>query len=195
MPLKAPGEGRREEFDRVALPHLDRVYGAALYLTGDRDRADDVVQETFLRAYRFFHRFERGTNCKAWLLTILHNTFRNSYRAALRERGNVDIDSPAAAVEARLAADPADDPAAAVLAGLLDEEIAAALASLPEEFRAAVVLVDLEEMTYEESARILGCPIGTVRSRLSRARRLLRAQLAAYAEARGYRRSGGGDLR
>jgi len=121
-------------------------------------------------------------------LTILHNTFRNQYRAGKKERGNVDVDDPVMAREATEAAGGTADPESAVLSQMLDQEVAQALADLPEEFRSAIVLVDLQELTYEESARALDCPVGTVRSRLSRGRRLLERKLAAYAEERGLRR-------
>lgn len=174
-------EERRAEFERVALPHLDQVHTSALYLAGDADRASDLTQETFLRGYRFFHQFATGTNCRAWLLTILHNTFRNRYRAERRERERVDVDDPSAAAEIAAAVDARDDPQDLVLDGLLDEEVTQALGSLPEEFRSAVVLVDLQDLTYEESARVLDCPVGTVRSRLSRGRHLLATRLRSYA--------------
>jgi len=179
------GELQRAAFEAEALPHLDHLYNAAAYLCGDRERAGDLVQETFLRAYRFFHRFEPGTNCRAWLLTILHNTFRNLYRAGQKERGKVDIDDPVAAREASEATGGGEDPEATVLSQMLDQEVAQALAELPEEFRTAIVLVDMNELTYEESAKALECPVGTVRSRLSRGRRLLERKLAAYAAERG----------
>ena len=175
----------RADFEAEALPHLDKLFGAAFYLCGDRDRAADLVQECCLRAFRFFHQFQKGTNCRAWLMTILHNTFRNQYRAGLRERGQLDIHEPAADHEASLAAGPPSDPETLLSSGMMDEEVATALAALPEEFRSAVVLVDLQELSYEESARALDCPIGTVRSRLSRGRRLLADKLAAYARERG----------
>lgn len=186
MPEGRSGEARRAEFQRVALPHLDHLYTSALYLAGAPDRASDLVQETFLRAFRFFHQFAPGTNCRAWLLTILHNTFRNRYRADQRTRGQIDIDDPVASAEASLAVDADDDPESLVLSKLLDDEVARALGSIPEEFRSAVVLVDLQELTYEESARVLGCPIGTVRSRLSRGRKLLAEELREYARRRGF---------
>ena len=181
---------KRAEFEQVSLPHLDAVFTSACYLANDRDRAQDLVQETFLRAYRFFHQFEPGTNCRAWLLTILHNTFRNRYRAQQRERGHVDIDEPVTACEATFAAERQDDPEALVMSQLLDGEVKEALGSLAEEFRSAVVLVDLQELTYEEAALALGCPIGTVRSRLSRARRVLGERLGEYARQSGFRRHG-----
>jgi len=185
MTREGPEAELRADFDRAALPHLDAVFSAAVYLTGDRDRASDLVQETFLRAFRFFHQFEPGTNCRAWLLTILQNTFRNRYRAEQRNRRSVDIDDPLAEAEATLASQVDDDPETLVLATLLDHEVSAALARLPEVFRSVVVLIDLEELTYDEAAKALDCPIGTVRSRLSRARALLERELRAYARTRG----------
>jgi RNA polymerase sigma-70 factor, ECF subfamily len=179
------GESRRVDFESAALPHLEHLYGAAFYLCADRDRASDLVQETMLRAFRFFHQFEPGTNCRAWLLTILHNTFRNLYRSGRRERAQVDIDEPATAREASEASGVNENPETLVLGDLMDDEVVQALGELPEDFRAAIVLVDLEELTYEEGARALGCPVGTVRSRLSRGRRLLAEKLAAYARERG----------
>jgi RNA polymerase sigma-70 factor (ECF subfamily) len=183
--MSGEAESRRAAFEAEALPHLDHLYGAAAHLCGDRDRASDLVQETLLRAYRFFDRYERGTNCRAWLLTILHNTFRNVYRAGQKERGRVDIDDSVAAREATEAAGEPGDPESVVLDAMLDDEIAAALADLPEEFRAAIVLVDMNELTYEQSAKALECPVGTVRSRLSRGRRLLERRLRSYATERG----------
>jgi RNA polymerase sigma-70 factor (ECF subfamily) len=176
---------RRAAFDAEALPHLDHLYGAAFYLCADRDRAADLVQETILRAFRFFDRFAPGTNCRAWLLTILHNTFRNQYRASRRERGQVDIDEPGPAREASEAARIESNPETIVLSEMMDQEIVDALHELPEEFRSTVVLVDLQELSYEEAARSLGCPVGTVRSRLSRGRRMLERKLADYARERG----------
>jgi RNA polymerase sigma-70 factor, ECF subfamily len=181
---------KRDVFEAEALPHLDHLYGAAFYLCADSDRAADLVQETMLRALRFFHQFEPGTNCRAWLLTILYNTFRNQYRASRLERGQVDIDEPGPAHEATEAAQSETNPETIVLSEMMDQEIVDALRELPEEFRSAIVLVDLQELTYEEGARALGCPVGTVRSRLSRGRRILERKLAAYARERGLRRGG-----
>jgi RNA polymerase sigma-70 factor (ECF subfamily) len=181
---------KRAVFEAEALPHLDHLYGAAFYLCAAPDRAADLVQETMLRAFRFFHQFEPGTNCRAWLLTILHNTFRNQYRASRLERGQVDIDEPGPAHEATEAALSETNPETIVLSEMMDQEIVDALAELPEDFRSAIVLVDLQELSYEEGARALGCPVGTVRSRLSRGRRMLERKLAAYARERGLRRGG-----
>jgi RNA polymerase sigma-70 factor, ECF subfamily len=180
----------RDVFEAEALPHLHHLYGAASYLCADPHRAADLVQETMLRAFRFFHLFEPGTNCRAWLLTILHNTFRNQYRASRLERGQVDIDEPGPASEATEASLSETNPETIVLSEMMDQEIVDALRELPEEFRSAIVLVDLQELSYEEGARALGCPVGTVRSRLSRGRRMLERKLAAYARERGIRRRG-----
>ncbi len=188
MPQGVAGGSSRADFEAEALPHLDALFGTAAYLCGDRDRASDLVQEAYLRAFRFFHQFERGTNCRAWLMTILHNTFRNQYRSGLRERGQLDIDDPVTDHEASLAAGPGKDPETIVLSEMMDQEVSAALAGLPEEFRSAIVLVDLQDMTYEQSAKALDCPVGTVRSRLSRGRRLLAERLSAYAGERGVKK-------
>lgn len=184
------GDSKRDAFESEALPHLDRIHGAALYLCRDAHAAADLVQDTYLRAYRFFHQFEPGTNCRAWLLTILHNTFRNQYRAERHSRSGVDIDDPAMALEVAEATAVDNDPETLVLSDVVDQEIVAALGELPEEFRSAIVLVDLQGLSYEEGARVLECPIGTVRSRLSRARRILEGALGSYARERGYRRKG-----
>ncbi len=184
------GDSKRDAFQSEALPHLDRIHGAALYLCRDAHAAADLVQDTYLRAYRFFHQFEPGTNCRAWLLTILHNTFRNHYRAERRSRSEVDIDDPATAFEVAEACAVDNDPETLVLSDVVDEEVVAALGGLSEEFRSAIVLIDLQGLSYEEGSRVLDCPIGTVRSRLSRGRRLLGRKLAAYAHERGFRRKG-----
>jgi len=189
MPRDDPGESRRVEFEAAALPHLEHLYGAAFYLCADRDRAADLVQETMLRGLRFFDQFEPGTNCRAWLLTILHNTFRNMYRSSRRERAQVDIDEPWTAREATDASGVDENPETLVLADMMDDEVVRALAELPDDFRAAIVLVDLEELSYAEAARALECPVGTVRSRLSRGRRHLAEKLAGYARRRGLSRS------
>lgn len=180
------GEAKHAEFTAHALPHLDSVYSAALYLTRDQDDAADLAQDTFLRAYRSWDQFTPGTNCKAWLLTILHNAFRNRYRAARRLPRTVEFDEHLYSDEQRNSPlSPGADPADVLGAQVLDSEVEAALKSLPDEFRDVVILVDLEELTYEEAAAAMDCPIGTIRSRLSRGRRLLQQALYQYAKDRG----------
>jgi RNA polymerase sigma-70 factor (ECF subfamily) len=186
------GEAKRAEFTNVALPLMDNVYSAALYLSRDPDEASDLVQETFLRAYRAWHQFTPGTNCKAWLLTILHNTFRNRYRAQQRRPQTVELDetqhSDASSAEVQGIG---TDPAALVSSQVLDGDVDAALRRLPDDFLQVVLLIDIEELTYEEAATAIGCPVGTVRSRLSRGRRLLHQSLEQYAKERGLLRRRG----
>ena len=191
---KAEEHDKQALFAHWALPHKDYVYTACLYLTRHKEEAEDLFQETYLRAFRFFHQFTPGTNCRAWLLTIMHNAFKNRYPQHLRERRTVEFDAAAHEYEKKVVADGEagrDDPAEVLLSRMVDSEISEALRALPEEYRSTLLLVDIEELTYEEAAAVLGCPIGTVRSRLSRARQLLRQALAAYARERGYTEGAG----
>lgn len=177
------------EFEQWALPHKDHVYTACLYLTRHKEEAEDLFQETYLRAFRFFHQFTPGTNCRAWLLTIMHNAFKNRAPQQRRAARTVEFDGAAYEYERKqIAGGEAgrDDPATLYQAKLVDREIIDALTALPEEYRSTLLLVDIEDLTYEDAARVLGCPIGTVRSRLSRARRLLQTALKDYARERGY---------
>jgi RNA polymerase sigma-70 factor (ECF subfamily) len=179
------GRGDRiREFEEVALVHLDALYQIALRLTGSRAEADDVVQETYLRAYRSFDRFNPGTNCRAWLFTILRNAFLNRLRAGRREVLEADMDQREPAPERPAAAEPS--PEETFFQTVLHGDVDRALKALPLVFREAVILADLEGLSYREVAEVLGCPIGTVMSRLSRGRRLLRAALTQFAREHGY---------
>lgn len=174
----------REEFDAEVLPHLDALYANAIRLTHAKADAEDLVQETVLRAFRFYDRFERGTNVKAWLLRIQYNTFVNRYRRSAREREIKDsmVHEPTGEeVVSREALRALTDPMGTALRPLVSREIEAALAALPEDQRMVVVLADVEELSYKEIAGVLGCPIGTVMSRLHRARRALRKLLIEHA--------------
>jgi RNA polymerase sigma-70 factor, ECF subfamily len=185
-------EQNRAAFAQWALPHKDAVFTACLYLTRDRDEAEDLLQETYLRAFRFFHHFTPGTNCRGWLLTIMHNQFKTRYVRTRNARHTVEFETAAYEYEKKRIADgeaQKNDPAELVLSHLMDSEIADAVQVLPEEYRTALILVDIEELSYDEAARVLECPIGTVRSRLSRARHRLRRVLAEYAREHGYLRS------
>jgi RNA polymerase sigma-70 factor (ECF subfamily) len=185
---------KREAFARWALPHMDQVYTTSLYLTRNREEAEDLVQDTYLRAYRFWHQFTPGTNCKAWLMTILHNSFKNRHHARYRDQQAVEFDEELYARSA--AADtPPSDPETLVLSQILDEQVESALKALPLEFLEVIVLVDIQELSYEEAAAAFGCPIGTIRSRLSRGRRLLQAALQEYATEHGYTRRSACALR
>jgi RNA polymerase sigma-70 factor (ECF subfamily) len=191
---KTKEDDKQALFARWALPHKDYMYTACLYLTRHKEEAEDLFQETYLRAFRFFHQFTPGTNCRAWLLTIMHNAFKNRYPQRLRESRTLEFDNAAREYEKRLLANGEagrDDPAEVLLSRLVDSEITDALRALPEEYRSTLLLVDIEELTYEEAAVVLACPLGTVRSRLSRARRLLRQALATYARKRGYTEGAG----
>jgi RNA polymerase sigma-70 factor (ECF subfamily) len=183
-----------KEFEQVALGFMNDVYTTAAYLCRDRDEADDLLQETYLRAFRFRHGFTPGSNCRAWLLTILHNVFRNRYRERQRQPRGVELDETALLADpAAPRNDSARTPEELLLDRVLDAEIEAALQALPADYRAAVVLVDLQELTYEEAAKAMGCAIGTVRSRLSRGRRLLHQALAEFARHRGVLRDDRGS--
>lgn len=178
---------RMSEFEQVALVHLDALYQSALWLTRSRAEAEDVVQETCLRAFRSFHRFNPGTNCRAWLLTILRNVFLNGLRRGSREMLEGDstvweTGAESATQEAPSAGNPEEEFFQTVVHGDVDR----ALRALPLVFREAVILADLEGLTYKEVAEVLGCPVGTVMSRLSRGRHLLRRSLRRFAREHGY---------
>ncbi len=181
------GEDRRKRFEEEALPHLDALYSMALRLARNSDDAGDLLQETILRAYRFFHQFETGTNCRAWMLTILFNNFRNGYRKSSREQPAASTEDFERKLETQsMHADPAASNPESMLSGRgMEGEVETALASLPEEFREAILLVDVEELSYQEVSGVLNIPIGTVKSRVSRGRAILRESLAAFARERG----------
>jgi RNA polymerase sigma-70 factor (ECF subfamily) len=191
MAERDTAEEKHAAFAHWALSQKDYLYSACLHLTRQRDEAEELFQETYLRAFRFFHKFTPGTNCRAWLLTIMHNVFKTRFARNRHARHAVEFDTASYEYEKKRLADGDarhDDPFDLLLSHLMDGEITDALQALPEEYRVALILVDIEELTYEEAARVLACPIGTVRSRLARARRLLRAALAAYARNHGYLR-------
>lgn len=178
----------REEFERVALPHLTHLYSAAFYLAKNEAEAEDLVQETYLRAFRFFDKFEPGTNCKAWLLSILRNLFINRYQQKKREPEMVDwekIDQAYESMVARHEGAEKDNPESLFFSRVMDHEVEQALRGLPEEFRSAIILVDIQELSYEEAAKVMECPVGTIRSRVSRGRRMLQMALRDYAVKRG----------
>jgi RNA polymerase sigma-70 factor (ECF subfamily) len=167
-----------EAFAAEALGFLEPLYATALRLTRNRADAEDLVQDTFVKAFRFVDRFERGTNLKAWLYTILHNTWRNRRRDASREAVEVDSDRVEQAAAAPGGPAAFDTPEQILMRATLDADLQAALDELPEAFREAVWLRDVEEFTYAEIADMLGVPIGTVMSRISRGRRLLFERLS-----------------
>jgi RNA polymerase sigma-70 factor, ECF subfamily len=171
-----------DAFTSEALGLLEPLFATALRLTRNRSDAEDLVQDTYVKAFRFADRFERGTNLKAWLYTILHNTWRNRRRDASRDTVEVDSErvEQAAAFDGPAAH---DTPEHILLRATLDADLQAALDGLPEAFREAVWLRDVEEFSYAEIAEMLGVPIGTVMSRISRGRRLLFERLSTPAAA------------
>jgi len=186
--MAQPDDSRlRRVFADEALPHVGALLRTALRLTRNRQDAEDLVQDTMVKAWRFFDRYEPGTNCKAWLFKILTNTRINQYERQARRPVEADLE----AVEATLAAPESvrlDAPTRGELtafADLLDDEVKAALDAVPEPFRVVLVLAAVEGFAYKEIASVLDGPIGTVMSRLFRARKLLQASLRRYARERG----------
>ena len=171
----------RAEFDREVLAHRRELFGAALRMTGRRAEAEDLVQEAVLRAWTFWARFQPGTNGRAWMHRILVNTFINGYRRRRREREILGE------IRHEVRDEPSWDGGVRAVPGEgLGDEVTAALESLPHEFRQVLVLVDLADRSYKDAASTIGCPIGTVMSRLHRARRAMKERLSDYAVNEGY---------
>lgn len=188
---------RRKEFEQTALAHLDAMYGTAYRLTRNPRDAEDLVQEAVLRAYRFWDSFQHDSNCKAWLLRIVTNTFINEYQRKKRSRQILEqATAEQAATDGVLVHAEAQGNRGAekelVERGVSDE-VQRALDSLPDDFRHAVVLCDMQGLSYKEIADIMECPVGTVMSRLFRGRKLLASALREFARAEGYLRDGDGN--
>jgi len=182
-----PGRARRE-FERLALRYQKEVFNAALRIVRNRDDAEDLAQEAFVRAYAAFNQFQPGTNFKAWIFRILMNTYINEYRRKMRGPDIMPLEDVTPDAEFRVMRQQArieTQPEEAVLARTFEGEIEEALRSLPEEFRVVVLLADVEEFAYAEIGEILNIPIGTVRSRLFRGRKLLRDRLYQFGRERG----------
>jgi RNA polymerase sigma-70 factor (ECF subfamily) len=175
-PPSAGGAGSDDTFAAEALSYVDSLYGTALRLTRRPADAEDLVQDTYLKAFRASQQFQRGTNLKAWLFTILHNTFRNMRRDF--GRNPVDVDSEAVEQAQAVGGEAAQNPEQLLTRATLDADLQAALDDLPDVFRQAVWLRDVEEFSYAEIARMVDVPIGTVMSRISRGRRMLYERLS-----------------
>ncbi len=175
-------------FDQEFLPHLDSMYNFAYRLTFDEDDSKDLVQDTYLKAYRFITSFQQGTNSKAWLYRILKNSFINDFRKKSKQPAKVDYNE----VENFYNSEDVDESITVdlrvdAIKDMIGDEISIALNSLAVDFRTVIILCDLEGFTYEEMAKILDIPIGTVRSRLHRARNLLKEKLQVYASSMGFK--------
>jgi RNA polymerase sigma-70 factor, ECF subfamily len=172
----------REEFESAALPHMNALYRTAARVVGSRSEAEDLVQETYLQAWKSFHRFEPGTNCRAWLFKILFHLIQHQRRKWANSKLVQEND------EMLLQDTVAYEPPVPVQ--LTDEDVLAALEKTPVHYREVVLLADVQEFSYKEVAATLGVPIGTVMSRLSRGRKLLRAELSGFARSYGIREKG-----
>jgi RNA polymerase sigma-70 factor (ECF subfamily) len=172
------------EFEALTLEHLDALYGAALRLTRSPREAEDLVQDTYLKAFRFFDSFERGTNIKAWLFKIQTNTFINKYRRKVKEREVAEAPAEDVVLDRFVSSEnyhALKAPEADFFDRLLSDEVIEALDQVPVDFRMVVILADIQGFSYKEIAEIVGCPVGTVMSRLFRGRRILQKALYDYA--------------
>ena len=178
---------KHAEFEAEALPHMDVLYNFALRTAGNENDARDLLQETYLKAYRFWDKYEKGTNIRAWLFRIMKNSYINRYRKETKEPDKVDYDDIENFYNSIRAdfTDP-NDLQEQLYGNLLGDEVTKALQSLPDDFRTVVILCDIEGLTYEEIAEFVECPIGTVRSRLHRGRKLLQEKLQDYARQQGF---------
>lgn len=178
---------KQKDFDDEIIPHMDALYNFALRLTTDPNDAEDLVQDTIVKAYRFFSSYEKGTNAKAWMFRILKNSFINNYRKTSKKPSQVDYDEVSSYYESiRAERTETSDLENLMFREMMDDDLSIALKRLPEDFRTVVLLCDVEGYTYEEIANMLDVPIGTIRSRLHRGRNLLKTELLEYAKKRGY---------
>ena len=188
--MRVPARQKRSEFERQALVHLDSLYGAAYRLTRNPRDAEDLVQDSLLRAYRFWDSFQQDSNCKAWLLRIVTNTFINEYQRKKRSREVLDAataeQDATDGVLVHAAANDKQSPERALLQQSVSDDVQRALDQLPDDFRTAVILCDMQGLSYKEIAEIMECPVGTVMSRLFRGRKLLAAALREFAVSEGY---------
>ena len=193
MGTGSTSEQRGWDFEAVAMPFVDSLYNTAYRMTRNAQDAEDLVQETYLKAYRYYDKFQEGTNFKAWLFKILKNTFINHYRKKQQAPPQSDFADIEDAFETQVSQEAAGQiksPEEELLEGVLDEDVQRALDSLPPDYRMAVILADLEGFSYKEIAEILELPLGTVMSRLYRGRKLLETAMLDYAREHGYLRDG-----
>jgi RNA polymerase sigma-70 factor (ECF subfamily) len=181
-------------FEAAAMPFVDALYNTAYRMTRNAEDAEDLVQETYLKAYRYYEKFEEGTNFKAWLFKIMKNTFINNYRKKQQAPALSDFAEIEESFETQVSEDSTrpqlKNPEEELLENVLDEDVQRALDKLPPDYRMVVLLADLEGFSYKEIAEILEVPVGTVMSRLYRGRRLLEAAMLEFAREHGYLREG-----
>ncbi len=189
---------RRKEFEDIAMEHLDSLYSMAIRLVFNKEEAEDLVQETYLKAYRFFDTFQKGTNIKAWLFKILRNTFINKYRKTVKLPSEIfyeDVESVNSNLSYKQESDSGEltdtlESKYNDLGNLMEDDVKHAIDSLPIEYKEAILLSDVEELSYNDIAEITNVPIGTVKSRLNRGRKLLQKNLWEYAKDRGFIKRG-----
>lgn len=175
-------------FESEMLPHMTAVYNFAFTMTRNIDDAKDLVQDTYMKAFRFFDRFAKGTNARAWLFSILKNSYINQYRKTSKEPDRIDYDTIKEFYNTvKSPATESNDLQARIIDNLFDDEIEMALKRLPADFKTVIILSDIEGYNYEEIADFVQIPIGTVRSRLHRARKMLRSMLRGYAASHGFK--------
>lgn len=174
----------------MALPHMNALYTTALYLTGRKEDAEDLVQETYLKAFRFFDTFSQGSNFRAWAMTILKNNFVNRYRQAKRQKEVSEEDTDEFYLYQAVKESEGASPEAELLQKFESAEIQNAISGLPLDYREAILLCEVQELSYEEISRILNCPVGTVRSRIHRGRQILQKKLYALGREKGYFKKG-----
>jgi RNA polymerase sigma-70 factor, ECF subfamily len=191
MGESAGKEDNTSEFESAALEHIDSLFNVGMRMTGNRAAAEDLVQETYLKVHRFSHTFKEGSNLKAWLFKILRNTFINTFRKKIREPKEIhynDAEDLYLFNKIKTVKESDDHLRGSITSvyEFFEDEVTNAVNKLPLAFKEVVLYSDIEELSYEEISEIIGCPIGTVKSRLFRARRLLQKSLWNYANERGY---------
>src|SRR5436309_9625826 len=194
MPKESVDHQKGWNFEAAAMPFVDALYNTAYRMTRNAEDAEDLVQETYLKAYRYYDKFEEGTNFKAWLFKIMKNTFINNYRKKQQAPTLSDFAEIEESFETQVSEDASKpglkNPEEELLENVLDEDVQRALDKLPPDYRMVVLLADLEGFSYKEIAEILDVPVGTVMSRLYRGRRLLEAAMLAFARDHGCLRQG-----